>query len=185
MQTTYLKLTKVEEETDLGTSHILGCPDVPSIWNDEGIFYNDEVFIAQINLQDIHNDNLPNNGILYFFYACDSRPYRGIVRYTNDLSSLERIMFNEDAPINKNIDQEYLITQTNEYQNISLFDQNIKLKNYKLQKDEIILFRFNPKNYPNIDLFSEIDEEVCYIIKKNDLDAKAFDKAYLAFKLDN
>ena len=65
-----LKLTlMIDDETDLGESHILGCPDVPAKWNDDAIFFNDEVFVGQINLKDVECESLPKNGILYFFFA--------------------------------------------------------------------------------------------------------------------
>ena len=81
----------LDDETALGASHILGCPDVPAKWNDDAVFFNDEVFVGQINLSEVKHPNLPSEGILYFFFASMSKPYRGIVRYAKSLEDLERI----------------------------------------------------------------------------------------------
>ena len=106
-----LELIKMpfDDETNLAESHILGCPDVPSKWNDDAIFFNDEVFVGQINLSEVKHPMLPSEGVLYFFFASMSKPYRGIVRYATDLTNLERIDFNEEAPLEFNYNQEYKI----------------------------------------------------------------------------
>lgn len=181
-----LKLTKlaINDETDLGVSHILGCPDVPSVWNDDAIFFNDEVFIGQINLSELKIDLLPNEGMLYFFFASKSKPYRGIVRYTTDLENLERIDFNCESGFIASFEQEYSIEETNELSEIEILGDMPKFKHYKPSKDEVVLLKFNTMDYPFIDVFKDIDEIVCYLIKKDDLINKRFDKAYLSLSLE-
>lgn len=174
----------IDDECELGSSHILGCPDVPSNWNDEAIFYNDEVFIGQINLQDISSELLPKEGILYFFFASLSNPFRGIVRYTNDLSNLERIDFNLDVSFKANFEQEYSVSFVDEPGNIEILGKLPKFKNYKPSKDDVVLLKLNFVDYPNIDIFKDINEEICFLIKKEDLTNKKFDKAFLSLSLE-
>ena len=181
-----LELVKMplDDETLLGESHILGCPDVPSVWNDDAIFFNDEVFVGQINLKDVNNPLLPNSGILYFFFASMSKPYRGIVRYTGDFTSLERIDFNEEAPLKFNYNQEYKISFIDEDGDVTLLGKMPKLQSYKPTSNEVCLLKLDFSNYPEIDLFKDITDPVCFLIKKEDLENKAFDKAYLANSLN-
>lgn len=180
-----LKLTlMIDDETDLGESHILGCPDVPAKWNDDAIFFNDEVFVGQINLKDVECEALPKNGILYFFFASMSKPYRGIVRYTEDLTCLERVDFNEEVEFDATFDQEYKIEFKEQAGDVELLGKMPKFKDYKPTSDEVCLLKLDFNNYPNIDLFKDITDPVCYLIKKEDLQNKKFDKAYLALSLN-
>lgn len=179
-----LTLLPNDDETKIGSSHILGCPDVPSSWNDEAIFYNDEVFLGQINLKDVKNASLPDEGILYFFFACKSKPYRGIVRYASDLTNLERVDFNYSELLNVNFEQEYQITFSDEPGNIELLGTMPKFKQYRVKNDDVVLLKFNSKDYPLIDIFQDMDEEICYLIKKADLLARRFDKAFLSLNLE-
>jgi uncharacterized protein YwqG len=59
-----------------------------------------------------------------------------------------------------------------------------KFKDYKPTSDEVCLLKLDFNNYPNIDLFKDITDPVCYLIKKEDLQNKKFDKAYLALSLN-
>ncbi len=179
-----LTLLPIDDETKIGSSHILGCPDVPAAWNEDAIFYNDEVFLGQINLADIEGLKLPKSGILYFFFACMSKPYRGIVRYTNDLENLERVDFNYSELMNANFEQEYQINFSEGVGNIELLGVMPKFKNYKVGKEVVVLLKFNPQDYPQIDLFKDIDEEICYLIKKEDLEHQRFDQAFLSLSLE-
>lgn len=181
-----LKLTLMlnDEETDLGESHILGCPDVPAKWNDDAVFFNDEVFVGQINLKDVSTDLLPKQGILYFFFASMSKPYRGIVRYTNDLETLERVDFNEEVDFKANFNQEFKIEINDSNNDIEILGKMPKFKHYKPTQDEVCLLKLDFKNYPSIDLFNDVDEQVCYLIKKDDLLNGRFDKAYLSLTLN-
>lgn len=181
-----LELVKMpfDDETNLGESHILGCPDVPSVWNDDAIFFNDEVFVGQINLSEVSHPLLPNSGILYFFFASMSKPYRGIVRYASDLSNLERIDFNEEAPLEFNYNQEYKINFIDEEGDITLLGKMPKLSGYKPVSNEVCLLKLDFSNYPEIDLFKDLTDPVCFLIKKEDLENKNFEKAYLANSLN-
>lgn len=181
-----LELIKMpfDDETNLAESHILGCPDVPSKWNDDAIFFNDEVFVGQINLSEVKHPTLPSEGVLYFFFASMSKPYRGIVRYATDLTNLERIDFNEEAPLEFNYNQEYKINFVDGDSDVALLGKMPKFNGYKPTSNEICLLKLDFKNYPDIDLFKDLTDPVCFLIKKEDLEACAFDKAYLANSLN-
>ena len=59
-----------------------------------------------------------------------------------------------------------------------------KFKNYKPSNDEVALFKLDFSNYPEVDLFKEYDDVVCYVIKKEDLEKQQFEKAFLANNLN-
>lgn len=181
-----LELVKMpfDDETALGQSHILGCPDVPSVWNDDAIFFNDEVFVGQINLSEVTHPLLPSEGILYFFFASMSNPYRGIVRYTKDLKTLERIDFNEEAPLKFNYNLEFGLNFKDEDGDVTLLGKMPKMSCYKATSNEVCLLKLDFSNYPEIDLFNDLTDPVCFLIKKEDLENMAFDKAYLANSLN-
>ncbi len=184
----YMKLELIkmpfDDETNLGESHILGCPDVPSIWNDEAIFFNDEVFLGQINLKDVDHPLLPKEGILYFFIAAMSNPYRGIVRYCNDLNNLERIDFNSESPLKFDYSLEYGVKFKDEDGDVSFLGKMPKLKDYKVTKEEVCLLTLDFNNYSEINLFKELTDPICFLIKKEDLENKKFANAYLANSLN-
>lgn len=172
-----LNLLPVDEETELASSHILGCPDVPSKWNDEAVFNNDEIFIGQLNLNDLAIDKLPNVGILYFFLAVGSKPYRGIVRYTKDLSNLERIDFNSEIPFSYDLNKEYSLS--NGAGELKILPENLKLKKYHLNKNELILLSLD------LEFLKDDNYDLVYLIKEDDLKKGNLDKAYLSVNLDD
>ena len=181
-----LKLLKMpfDDETNLGVSHILGCPDVPSSWNDNAIFYNDEVFLGQINLSEVQHPMLPSEGILYFFIAALSNPYRGIVRYTKDINNLERIDFNEESPLKFDYSLEYALNLEDTDGDVTFMGQMPKFKGYKATSNEVCLLKLDFNNYPEIDLFKDLVDPICFLIKKEDLENHTFEKAYLANSLN-
>ena len=72
-----IKVKKAPVDYDLGASKFFGTPTVPLAW--EGDFYEDEIFLCQINLADVaHLDKenrLPHTGYLYIFLHTDSGDY--------------------------------------------------------------------------------------------------------------
>ena len=181
-----LELIKMpfDDETNLGESHILGCPDVPSKWNDDAVFFNDEVFLGQINLSEVKHPMLPSKGILYFFIASMSNPYRGIVRYTKELNTLERIDFNKESPLKFDYSLEYAINLKDEDGDVTLLGKMPKFKGYKPLSNEVCLLKLDFSNYPEIDLFKDLIDPICFLIKKEDLENMEFSKSYLANSLN-
>ena len=72
-----IKVKKAPADHDLGASKFFGTPTVPLAW--EGDFYEDEIFLCQINLADVaHLDKenrLPHTGYLYIFLHTDGGDY--------------------------------------------------------------------------------------------------------------
>lgn len=72
-----IKVKKAPKDYYLGASKFFGAPTVPLAW--EGDFYEDEIFLCQINLEDIaHLDKenrLPHKGYLYLFLHTQNGPY--------------------------------------------------------------------------------------------------------------
>ncbi len=72
-----IKVKKAPVDYDLGASKFFGTPTVPLAWN--GDFYEDEIFLCQINLADAtHLDKenrLPHTGYLYIFLHTDGGDY--------------------------------------------------------------------------------------------------------------
>ena len=72
-----IKVKKAPADHNLGASKFFGTPTVPLAW--EGDFYEDEIFLCQINLADIaHLDKencLPHAGYLYIFLHTDGGDY--------------------------------------------------------------------------------------------------------------
>ncbi len=180
-----LNILNKDEESPFLSTHFLGCPDVPTSWNDNSIFYNDEIFIGQINLKDITSEYLPKEGMLYFFIQSMSYPFRGIVRYSKDTNNCERIDFNDEIESNYNLFLDTCAVLDNIDTGISLFPNKVSFKNYNLKSNEVVLLKLDFNNYKEINLFKDQDETVCFIIKKDDLAKHQFDKAYLSLMLDN
>ena len=59
-----------------------------------------------------------------------------------------------------------------------------KLSGYKPVSNEVCLLKLDFNNYPEIDLFKDLTDPVCFLIKKEDLENNNFDKAYLANSLN-
>ena len=82
-----IKVKKAQPEYDLAASKFFGAPTVPYAWGED--FYDDEIFLCQIRLEDIaplDNDNrLPHTGYLYVFLHTEEGKYnlRADVRYFN------------------------------------------------------------------------------------------------------
>ena len=73
-----IKIKKAPADYDLGESKFFGAPTVPAKWEED--FYEDEIFLCQINLADIaeldRENKLPHTGYLYVFLHTDEGYYR-------------------------------------------------------------------------------------------------------------
>ena len=72
-----IKVKKAPADYDLGASKFFGTPTVPLAWEND--FYEDEIFLCQINLADIaqldKENRLPHTGYLYIFLHTDGGDY--------------------------------------------------------------------------------------------------------------
>ena len=113
-----------------------------------------------------------------------SNPYRGIVRYSNDLNNLERIDFNSESPLKFDYSLEYGVNFKSEDGDVSFLGKMPKLKDYKVTKEEVCLLTLDFSNYSEIDLFKELTDPICFLIKKEDFEIKTFANAYHANSLN-
>ena len=52
-------------------------------------------------------------------------------------------------------------------------------KEKKLVGEEICLLKFTPDSFDELDFLSGVEGSICFVIDKNDLKNKRFDKAFL------
>ena len=108
-----IKVKKAPADHDLGASKFFGTPTVPIAW--EGDFYEDEIFLCQINLADIaHFDKknrLPHTGYLYIFLHTDGGDYNleADVRYFEGEPELAIDDFNLEVGGYEKFNDSYLI----------------------------------------------------------------------------
>lgn len=108
-----IKVKKAPGHYDLGVSKFFGTPTVPLAW--EGDFYEDEIFLCQINLADIaHLDKenrLPHTGYLYIFLHTDGGDYNleADVRYFDGEPELAIDDFNLEVEGYERFNDAYLM----------------------------------------------------------------------------
>ena len=108
-----IKVKKAHRHYDLGASKFFGTPTVPLAW--EGDFYEDEIFLCQINLADIaHLDKenrLPHTGYLYIFLHTDGGDYNleADVRYFDGEPELAIDDFNLEVEGYERFNDAYLM----------------------------------------------------------------------------
>ncbi len=108
-----IKVKKAPANYNLGASKFFGAPTVPVEW--EGEFYEDEIFLCQINLADVaHLDKenrLPHTGYLYIFLHTDGGDYNleADVRYFDGDIELAIDDFNLDIEGYEKFNDAYLM----------------------------------------------------------------------------
>ena len=108
-----IKVKKAPGHYDLGASKFFGTPTVPLAW--EGDFYEDEIFLCQINLADIaqldKENRLPHTGYLYIFLHTDGGDYNleADVRYFDGEPELAIDDFNLEVEGYERFNDAYLM----------------------------------------------------------------------------
>ena len=108
-----IKVKKAPGGYDLGASKFFGTPTVPLAW--EGDFYEDEIFLCQINLADIarldKENRLPHTGYLYIFLHTDGGDYNleADVRYFDGEPELAIDDFNLEVEGYERFNDAYLM----------------------------------------------------------------------------
>jgi hypothetical protein len=108
-----IKVKKAPADYDLGASKFFGTPTVPLAW--EGDFYEDEIFLCQINLADIarldKENRLPHTGYLYIFLHTDGGDYEleADVRYFDGEPELAIDDFNLEVEGYERFNDAYLM----------------------------------------------------------------------------
>lgn len=79
-----MKLLAINQETELEESKLFGEVYLPDAWLEEDVFSPFEFFVAQINLEQVRSEYLPQKGYLYFFveaYSFTKNKMKAKVRY--------------------------------------------------------------------------------------------------------
>lgn len=180
-----LRLKKCWRERKWARSCFFGSPDLPLKYLD--IVHDDELFLAQINLEELHKiydfTVLPNYGMLYFFIGLND--YRGIVRYDERNNYNERI----NGRIDFNDEIHGLDKYTKEFKikfNYCESDNDCYMlgkdnKSPFLSENDIILLQYNQKFGPKI---LETDGIIQFVIDKDELIKGNYDAARLLIVRD-
>ena len=150
------------------SSKYLGLPSIPESWiEDENLFEEDDMFLCQINLEDLIEFSVPITklGILYFFINLKTE--QGKVLYSKETNNLVKVDFNDG-----------LIDSSREFKIYFELNEEIYLDGTKLlgipvdnkdfdSKEEILLLQIDTLHENNI---FKNDENIVYqfIMKKED-----------------
>ena len=67
---------------------------------------------------------------------------------------------------------------------VTLMGKMPKFKGYKPLPNEVCLLKLDLSNYREVELFKDLIDPICFVIKKEDLENLNFEKAYLANTLN-
>lgn len=191
-----VKLIIKDEDCELDQSKFFGEILLPEKWLMENVFSPDEMFLCQINLENLYEKvgktYLPERGMLYFFIDYKKKPLP-VVRYCDeDVDAYT--CFNEDWEGDYDVFTEWAL----DYELYNQSDKNAEKTGngftlYKgaeeefsemlckedfLSDDEIVLLKFAP-NTSEIDFMSYEEKSVYFIIKIEDLKKQDFSNVTL------
>lgn len=166
-----MSLRKANENDDPQASKFFGNPTTPLHFEDD--IEDNEVFIAQINLQDIKDldieNKLPHEGFLYFFIETDDEsPYsykKAKVRYTN--KEIKQVIddFNLCSPISEGLNESWII----EFSLCDDDDTGHKLLgnpyDYNYEDSPELLMQFDPLETEGLDFMSSLDGFIYFFFK--------------------
>ncbi len=162
---------------ELDESKFFGEILMPNEWFEKDIFSLDELFICQINLSELTDNDilsiLPQTGTLFFFIDMKKAPYKSIIRYYDgELDAYTS--FNDDFESDINVIDEIGIS----------FDNNTKGDIELLSEDKI-------EGYDTCllkicqdmdDLLLPINGDVYIYVNKKDILKKDFSSSKLVIK---
>ena len=168
---------KTENVRDVTDSKFFGEAYLPERWLDGDEFSLTEVFFCQINLEDVAKFDeqklLPEKGYLYFFMDFDCKPIKGIVRFSDKPDAYT--FFNEDAEVDYDVETDMGIG----FYAADDAPVGLLCKHKKLYDNEVCLLKFTPDALPDMDFLSGTDGAIMFVIDKEDLKNRRFDKAFL------
>ena len=168
---------KIKDKCDITGSKFFGEAYLPEKWIEGDEFSYTEVFICQINLEEVaaldEQKLLPDKGYLYFFMDFDVKPVNGIVRYSESPDACT--FFNEDAEADYDVETEYAI----EFFKAGDAPAGLLAKHKKLYDNEVCLLKFTPDTLSDMDFLSGTDGAIMFVIDKEALKRREFDKAVL------
>ena len=161
------------------SSKYLGLPSIPQSWiEDENLFDEDDMFLCQINLEDLSNFNVPTNkvGILYFFINLKTE--QGKVLYSKENDNLVKVDFN-DGLINSSREFKIYFDVNEEVYLDGTKFLGTPVDNYSFnEKEEVLLLQIDTLQENNI--FKNNENIIYqYIIKKEDFVRNKFSNVRL------
>lgn len=168
---------KINNACGVADSKFFGEAYLPESWLDSDEFSLTEVFFCQINLEDVAKFDeqklLPDKGYLYFFMDFDCKTVKGIVRYAESPDAYT--FFNEDAEVDYDVETEFGM----DFYPADNAAVGLLAKHKKLYENEVCLLKFTPDAFADMDFLSGTDGAIMFVIDKEDLKNKKFDKAFL------
>ena len=173
------------KELPCHSSRYLGTPAIPEKWLDEDIFDDDDIFICQINLEELIEFNVPGKkeGMLYFFINLEKG--QGKVLLSNE-AKLLKVDFN-DYDKYVNIDKNYKINfEPNSEVYIDgtkLFGTPVENNDFNSEED-LLLLQIDTLHDNNV-FMNDKDYIFQFIIKKTDFAKNNFSntKLYILTKI--
>ncbi len=168
---------KTKNVSEVADSKFFGEAFLPESWLDGDEFSLTEVFFCQINLEKVAKYGgqklLPEKGYLYFFIDFDLKPVKGTVRYAENPDACT--FFNEDAEVGYDVEKEVGI----DFYVADDAPAGLLCKHEKLYDNEVCLLKFTPDAFSDMDFLSGTDGAIMFVIDKDDLENRRFDKAFL------
>ena len=178
-----LKRIEIEENRHLDTSKLFGSPTFPEDFLSKHHLDTD-YFFAQLNLDEIKDDShlLPETGMLYFFLRFTKYSVRPVVVYSTE--ELYEVMGGPNEMFDELDFKDALYMDfCNDGKSgfiIGSIDQELPEHD---DEDDVVLLKVDPLNVLASDfpIFNNPDDEIYFLIKKEDLDKKNFKKVKLVF----
>ncbi len=176
----YFKLQKMEFENEMNyeKSKIGGSPVFPIGFFTENNLEED-MFIAQVNLNEIKCEGLPQEGYLYFFLNVDKYPYQPKVFYTKEQVREVYEDINEGFEDYGRIDAYEIIPTTEDYGHslATLPNPELDIDCMVDTTDLIVLLELDSLELPtNVLNLGTPDGWYLFVIQKNDLENLDFSK---------
>lgn len=169
-----------EEEANLDTSKIFGAPTFPKEFlQKHGL--DEDYYFAQINLEQIDSYLLPKKGMLYFFFRLLEYTFEPIVIYSDE--ELVEVFDDVNEIFGEYDFKDALVMKFDEdgYSGFILdeFDQEIP----EADKEYFVLLKVDPLNIlaDDFPIFNNPDEEIYFMMEKEDLMKLDFSKVKLVF----
>ncbi len=161
-----IKLTTIFDEVELEDSKFFGEILLPSSWLEEDVFSPDEMFLCQINCEQLYEaigkTALPKTGMLYFFIDYGKKE-KAVVRFA-DCELDAYTCFNEDWESDYDVVNDFPVEFENGEGGTCLL-----CKDENVQEGEVCLLRFTPNSLEDLDFLEDEDCALYFIIDEKSL----------------
>lgn len=177
----HFKLVKLvkEDEKNYAVSKIGGQPVFPKDFMKKH-HLEDDLFICQVNLKELHDEKLPEKGFLYFFLNTRDYPYKPKVFFSEDEDPIEVVEDINDAFDFSDDRSGFQMVRTDEDTGFGLdtpFDPNIDADASFDTEGKVNLLELDTISLPEGVLqLGQPDGWYMFIIKETDLAKRDFSK---------